>query len=276
MQTCHRPAAPLIMSRSVLNPQSELPFLCTRNYMNDCLQNISLVPTTNIYETKLPSATLLSLSRRNSNSVVVVYRKPMFWTDRVLQRYGAGEYTHCELYIPQRDETYAIFLGGDMLRSDDLPLHYKEKPHLFAWHIHILTDSEFTRLLEWNDLQVYNKCKYNFADLALKLMPSVLQKSLTSDLRGKNADEPRKLFCSQAIVLAFRHAYSCPESKKTNSLFAHSMNSRITSPSDLARTTSLHLGAPPNTTTVPSSNYLDAAIFRITQDNDLLEHQRIE
>lgn len=238
------------------------------------MRNMPMSPPKDMYQTNLPSATLLSLAGHNCNPVIVVYRKPMFWTDRVLQRYGAGEFTHCELFIPRSEETYAIFLGGDMLRSSDLPLHYKETPHLFAWHIHVLTDSEFTRLLEWNDLQVYNRCKYNFADLALKMMPSILQKSLTSDLHGKNANEPRKLFCSQAIVLAFRHAYGCVDSKKTDSLFAHSMNSRITSPSDLARITSLHLGALPNSTRVPSSNYLDEAICRTRLDTELHENLR--
>lgn len=276
MPICYKPAIDIIMSRSVLNPQIEMPFLCNTNCMHDYTPEIPLAPMKDLYETKLPAAMLLSLAGRNCNPVIVVYRKPMFWTDRVLQRYGAGEYTHCEMFIPKTDETYAIFLGGDMLRSEDLPLHYTETPQLFAWHLHLLADSEFTRLLEWNDLQVYNKCKYNFTDLALKMMPSILQKSLTSDVRGRNADEPRKLFCSQAIVLAFRHAYNCPESKKANSLFAHSMNSRITSPSDLARITSLHLGAPPNTTTIPSSYYIDTEIARARRDLQLHGFMRKE
>ena len=37
---------------------------------------------------------------KDFNPVVIVYRRPMFLTDELMRIAGAGEFTHCELHIP--------------------------------------------------------------------------------------------------------------------------------------------------------------------------------
>ena len=195
-------------------------------------------------------------NRRNDgwNPVIVVYRRSICWTDRVLQFAGAGEFTHCELYLPNEGTTFAIFLGGLMQCNAVLPQLYKSTPQYFAWHLLLLTDQEYERLKQWNVRQVTHHCRYNLSDLAWQITPSHVSRSCVHDLDQDAASDPRKMFCSQAVVLALREAFKGTGSNFCMQNFACSMNSRLTTPTELACSTAEHLGRCPHVGIIPTSH----------------------
>jgi hypothetical protein len=189
----------------------------------------------------------------DANPVVVVYRKPISCTDRLLQLGGAGRYTHCEIYLPLEQASFAIFQGTNMQCSVALPKLYRDRPDLFNWHMFALNTTEYSRLKVWNVEQVSNRCAYNLSDLAYKLLPTGIQSMFVSDVGEQEARNPHKLYCSQAVVLALREACSGPGGSPHIAAFAHSMNSRLTTPTELAYKTSQFMGMPVNIGPVPMS-----------------------
>ena len=187
------------------------------------------------------------------NPVIVVYRREMGWTDRLLQRFGAGEFTHCELYFPLLQVTFAVFIPGSM-RCDttlcNLYVH-PESRHKFAWHLLHLHQDEYDALLRWNVAINEHHCGYNLADLVWQAVPMVVQDAVARDLSDNEARMPRRVFCSQAVVLAMREACRASGSSGRLRAFTSSMNSRLTTPTDLAVHMTQYLGVGVNTTCVP-------------------------
>jgi hypothetical protein len=177
----------------------------------------------------------------------------MGWTDRILQRFGAGEFTHCELYFPLLQVTFAVFIPGSMrcdttLRS--LYVHPQSK-HKFAWHLLHLQRDEYDALLRWNVAIQEHHCGYNIADLMWQAAPTVVQDVVARDLNDSESRMPRRVFCSQAVVLAMREACRASGTNTRLQNFAHSMNSRLTTPTDLACHMTQYLGTGVNTSCVP-------------------------
>ena len=195
--------------------------------------------------------TLVAPVIKDFNPVVIVYRRPMFWTDRMMKIAGAGEFTHCELYIPDKKATFAIFVGGEMQCSASLPTFYSSRPDDFAWHMMILNDSENLLLEKWHVNAVQNNAGYNFIDLMWKITPGFIQRSCVSDLTPAKAHSPTNVFCSQAVILALREAFSGSDTKPILKTFAQSMNSRITTPTELERHFVSYLQKQVNTGMVP-------------------------
>ena len=190
---------------------------------------------------------------RDFNPVIIVYRRPMFMTDHLMRMAGAGEFTHCELYIPEKKVTFAIFAGGEMQCSTALPRFYESRPNDFAWHMLILTDSENALLERWHVDMVEKKCDYNFKDLVWKITPVLIQKSCVSDLSKEKAHSPNTMFCSQAVILALREAFSGADTKPLLKSFVTGVNSRITTPTELERHCIKHLHEAVNTSPVPQT-----------------------
>jgi len=207
--------------------------------------------------------------KQNQNPVIVVYRRPLplVITDRVLQLFGAGEFTHCEMYLPKDMATFAIFAGGQMQCSAVLSHLYVKRPDLFAWHMFVLNNVEYERLRVWNIEQVYKHCKYNLKDLMFQILPTTIQKSYVKDLSKERAHAPKTMFCSQAVVLALREACSGQGGSPHIEAFATSMNSRITTPSDIANKVVKDLGMELRYEPVPLT-YNDAQVCM--QQNMLL------
>ena len=149
--------------------------------------------------------TLRLYNECDMNPVVIVYRRPIKWTDKVMSVF-AGEYTHCEMYLPKESCSFSIFQGGAMQCSAVLPNLYRTHPKLFSWHMFVLNELEYQRLCAWNMNQVTRGCEYNLSDLAYQLLPVSLQTAFVSDINREEAQHPHKLFCSQAVVLAMRAA----------------------------------------------------------------------
>jgi len=184
------------------------------------------------------------------NPVVIVYRRPINWSDRVVKVFS-GEYTHCEMYLPAESCSFSIFRGETMKCSAVLPNLYRMHPELFAWHMFVLNRHEYSRLRVWNVNQVANRCEYNLSDLAYKLLPSVAQSAFVPDISREEAQSPPKLFCSQAIVLALREACSGPDGSPHIEAFINSLNSRTTTPTELANRTVAQMGMDLSNTPVP-------------------------
>jgi hypothetical protein len=188
---------------------------------------------------------------KDFNPIVIIYRRPMFLSDTMLWVAGAGEFTHCELYLPMKGATFAIFAGGELQCSISLRAFYEANPDKFAWHLYILKDAEYERLMRWNVAQVEHKCPYNFKDLAWQLAPSLIQRACVCDLNDQLSHDPHRTFCSQAVILALREAFNCANTKSHLKAFALSMNSRITTPTQLARSAVKYFHSDAKTTGVP-------------------------
>jgi hypothetical protein len=193
----------------------------------------------------------------DQNPVVVVYRRPMALSDRALQLFGAGEFTHCEIYLPRDRATFAIFVGCNMECSAVLSRYYTTRPDLFAWHMFVLNNKEYERLRVWNINQVYQHCPYNLKDLAWKIFPTAVQNIYVKDLSNDQAKTPKTMFCSQAVVLALRAACIGDGGSPHIEAFTKSMNSRVTTPTELANKTMKILGMELSSEPVPLT-YTDA------------------
>lgn len=182
--------------------------------------------------------------------VIIVYRRPVVWTDRIL-KVACGEFTHCELYIPNIEGTFSTTVDCGMELRFDLKYHYNKTPHDYAWHLIVMSQTEYDRMCSWNMEQVSHHCKYNYSDLVWQLAPYM--RSFVHDLTRQDASHPKKMFCSQAIVLALRAAFNGPDSSPHMRAFVASMNSRLTTPGCLLTNVSKYVGVDVSDSRVPLS-----------------------
>ena len=181
-------------------------------------------------------------------AVVIVYRRAVEWTDRVLGL-RCGEFTHCEIFIPKFSGTFVTTIDFGMELRTNLKNNYMVESKNYAWHLIPMTCLEYQRLCEWNMEQVKRHCKYNYKDILWLATP--YPSAFVHDLSIQDATHPQRLFCSQAVVLALRAAFSCRVSNPHMYAFVNSMNSRITTPGDLHAAACLYLGVPSNDNIVP-------------------------
>jgi len=136
-----------------------------------------------------------------------------------------------------------------------LPTLYRAHPELFSWHLFVLNDHEYQRLRVWNTNQVVNQCEYNLSDLAYQILPAAVQTVFVSDVSRAEAQLPHKLFCSQAVVLAMREACNGLGASPHLEVFTKSLNSRITTPTELAARTTAYMGTELSSEPVPLTEY---------------------
>jgi hypothetical protein len=177
--------------------------------------------------------------------IFIVYRRPMFFTDKVLQLAGAGDFIHCELFIPEKLATFGIFLGGKMQMRSDLCGLYVEKPELFSWHRLDLDNLEFESFMNYN-IDLVNKCKYNTSDLLFQLLPKSFLRVMVEDLDHNEERHPQKLFCSQAILLTLRNCVREGTRNAAMLSVVKNANSRLVTPTDLSHLLYPLLGSPQN------------------------------
>ena len=200
--------------------------------------------------------------------VIVVYRRPVEWSDRVLQL-ACGEFTHCELYVPNFKGTFVTTVDFGMELRFDMKDSYRLESHKYAWHLIPLTQAEYKRLCAWNMEQVKNHCKYNWPDLLWQVAP--FMRSFVHDLAKQDASHPKKMFCSQAVVLALRAAFGGDGRNNTRmKACVRSMNSRITTPGLLSKQLIYFTGFGVNTSPVPVypyevNKYTDEVLERTAQ-----------
>jgi hypothetical protein len=196
--------------------------------------------------------------------VVVVHRRPICSTDRFVEsQLNVGEFTHTEFYDPSQGFTLATFMGSHYDCSFTLPLFYETMPDKFAWNLIILTDKEYDRWTTWNAVQVSRKIPYNCRDLPWAVAPDILHvSSYMHDINKEKCVEPTRMFCSQAVILSLREAYSGSDSNPQLKAFVDSMNSRITTPTKLQEKLEAEYQMPLQLGAVPL-NYEQACQFYI-------------
>jgi hypothetical protein len=181
--------------------------------------------------------------------IFIVYRRPVAWTDRLLQ-VACGEFTHCEIYVPNIGGTFVTTTDSGMQLRFDLKRHYTSNPSYYAWHLIALTECEYDRMNAWHMEQVTNHCAYNYRDL-LKL-PLTKIWGPWHDLGQNDANHPKRMFCSQAVVLALRAAFNDGNNSGCRmKSFISSMNSRITTPGCLVKDFAGYMGVAANNCNIP-------------------------
>ena len=181
-------------------------------------------------------------------AVVIVYRRAIAWSDRVLSM-ACGEFTHCEMFIPNFSGTFVTTIDFGMELKTDLRNNYLHQSENYAWHLVPMTRAEYVRMCAWNMDQVNSHCKYNYRDFVWQVTPYL--RPYVHDLTIQDAIHPSRLFCSQAVVLALRAAFSGSDSNVRMRAFANSMNSRLTTPGDLHTAACQYLGISSSNDVVP-------------------------
>lgn len=187
-------------------------------------------------------------SQSECRKIFLMYRRPLCNTEKVMQFVSdCGEFTHCEVYCPDLAEdgcvgwTFTNFSMCNMMKTRRCIPSYRDKCNKYTFHSIDLTRNEFSRFVEWNRLQVLNKCPYNYKDLSLQMLPKRLARSTVTDLDVTQTTTPRKLFCSQAVILALRHALE-PTHRVTRALAG--INTRLSTPTLVAKSLEPLYGKP--------------------------------
>jgi len=154
----------------------------------------------------------------NTHQILLMYRRPICKREKFLQIVSrCGEFTHCEVYCPDMaiihdipgeprktltGWTYTNFSMCDMMRTRVCLESYVRDRDLYRFHKITLTNTEYQRFCAWNNTQVTNHCHYNVKDLALQILP----RKLAQQAKDSKVIHPKKLYCSQGVVLALRYA----------------------------------------------------------------------
>ena len=93
-----------------------------------------------------------------------------------------------------------------------------------------------------------------------------MQTAFVPDISQEDAQQPHKLFCSQAVVLALREACNGPYASPYLEAFVKSLNSRITTPTELADRTTTYMGMELNSGPVPLT---EAEAHQVIRKNQL-------
>jgi hypothetical protein len=187
-------------------------------------------------------------SQLETRKIFLMYRRPLCKTEKVIQFVSnCGEFTHCEVYCPDLDEdgfvgwTFTNFSMCKMMKTRRCIPSYIAECDKYTFHSIDLTRNQFSRFVEWNRLQVLNKCSYNYKDLPLQMLPKTLARSTVNDLNTTQATTPKKLFCSQAVILALRHALE--PTHRVSLALAH-INTRLSTPTMVATSLESLYGKP--------------------------------
>jgi hypothetical protein len=177
----------------------------------------------------------------------VIYRRPLGLSERVLQGISrCGEFTHCEVYCPDLMHegmvgcTFTNFSMCAMMRTRECLPSYRQDRDKYMYHAIDLERTQFDKFTAWNDVQVVHNCKYNYSDVCRQMIPTVIAARITSEV-DTTKEYHRKLYCSQAVVLALR-ASLASDHRVCKAL--KDITSRLSTPSIVADHLSVVLGPP--------------------------------
>lgn len=166
------------------------------------------------------------------SSIYIVYRKKMFFTDRILQSFGGGRFLHCEVFVPQYNQVFALFWGHKPQMRTDLSTLYGEMPEFFYYHKIDLDSDEFSAFMNSQISFVEHRNSYNMSDIFLQLLPTNLTETFCTDV--STSEKNCKLFCSQAIWLSLRKAITDTSRNKAFKPFLDQYNSRLLTPTHMS------------------------------------------
>jgi hypothetical protein len=165
--------------------------------------------------------------------VYIVYRREMFFTDKILKSLGGGPYLHCEVFVPEYNQVFALFWGHRPQMRSDLSSLYNTQPEFFTYHTIYMDGDEFSRFMQFHISLVEHKNAYNVSDLFFQLVPSRFAETFCTDVPPHETH--RKLFCSQAIWLSLREAISRESHNSALKPFLDKYNSRLMTPSHMCQ-----------------------------------------
>lgn len=175
------------------------------------------------------------------HTIYVVYRKEMFFTDKILKSLGGGAYLHCEVFVPEYNQVFALFWGHKPQMRSDLSSLYSTQPEYFAYHIIQMDEGEFSRFMNFHIALVEHKNAYNLSDLFFQLVPTRLAETFCTDVSQHQTR--RKLFCSQAIWLSLRQAISDTSRNAFLKPVLDKYNSRLMTPSHMCQVLTVALNS---------------------------------
>ena len=154
---------------------------------------------------------------------------------------NCGEFTHVESYckIGGVGWTFTNYSFNKMVQTKDCEGSYTHDYGIYAYHELKLESDEHARFVQWNQQQVANQCRYNYFDLAYQVIPGAFL--FVSDLTTAQAQQPKKLFCSQAVILGLRHALRNDDKVAVR---LSKLNTRLCCPTKLACSLKAILGDP--------------------------------
>jgi len=167
--------------------------------------------------------------------VILVFRRPIFASDRVLNLFSR-EFVHMELLMlleskPEDSPTFTVFMGEKFSMSISLKKGYNEQEY-FGMALDVFP-GEAISLLNYMTTLVDRGVRYNYSDLALQPVKSLLKKSVMfEDVPSDEPGEVKKLFCSQAFTLGLRHSLTHAINLDLKKKLLEK-NSRLMTPSDL-------------------------------------------
>lgn len=139
---------------------------------------------------------------------VCVFRRPVFFTDSLIAL-RAGPLVHVELLpidanIPDNTLSYTSYVGHAFGVSISTKATFDNETCVgLALD---LTPLEHERLISYlHDLCAAN-IPYNYGDMALMALPRTLFEAVVEDIPSEDPRDVRKLFCSQAVLLALRNS----------------------------------------------------------------------
>jgi len=186
----------------------------------------------------------MSWHRENTSkhTILIIYRRPMGNAERFLKALSnCGEFTHVESYciIAGTGWTFTNYSFNEMVQTKDCEGSYIVDWVKYAYHAIDVSAQEHAAFVAWNKAQVANRCRYNYSDLVFQMIPGA--RMFVPDLTTAQALQPKKLFCSQAVLLGLQHALA---KNSPVAVRLSGINTRTCCPTALAGSLGSILGSP--------------------------------
>ncbi|EKX34797.1 hypothetical protein GUITHDRAFT_118968 [Guillardia theta CCMP2712] len=185
--------------------------------------------------------------RKSPIQCVFVFRRPVMLSDRII-KLMTGPFAHVDLYVhreekPNDSPSLTTFMGEHFSMSVNMRKSYNSRDYE---GLHLRLDPvESTKLFDYAIDLVERRVPYNLADLLYQPLKTVLPDSgFFEDVPNESSLQVKKVFCSQAFVLALRNSLhndelagalidESPIQRKKLLWRLISENSRLCTPSDL-------------------------------------------
>lgn len=153
-------------------------------------------------------ASMQGSAQRGTRDVVCVFRRPVFYTDMIASL-RVGPLVHVELLPMDRDSpldtlSYTSYVGCPFSMSISTKRTFDDSTCV-ALALRVTTPEMQALVSYLHDLCVA-KIPYNYSDAACLALPAGVRETLLADLPSSAPCDVTSLFCSQAVVLALRHA----------------------------------------------------------------------
>lgn len=161
--------------------------------------------------------------------LVCVFRRPVFYSDSLVSL-RAGPLVHVEMMPldesnPQNSLSYTSYVGGPFCMTLAAKQTYSDETCVAL--ALPMQDHEMASLERYLEELCVANIPYNYLDTALMLLPASVHECISDDVTSEAPGELRHLFCSQAVVLALRHALD--RERHLHGAMC-SLNSRVTLP----------------------------------------------